>query len=45
MTLIDGTYLAIEKPLLYIHIFAGFVSLSIAYILLFIKKAIKDINN
>jgi len=41
MTLIDGTYLAIEKPLLYIHIFAGFISLSIAYFLLFIKKGNK----
>ena len=41
MNLIDGTYLAIEKPLLYINIFAGFVSLSIAYILLFIKKGNK----
>ena len=41
MNLIEGTYLAVEKPLLYIHIFSGFLSLSIAYLLLFIKKGNK----
>ena len=41
MNLIDGTYLAVEKPLLYIHIFSGFLSLLIAYSLLFIKKGNK----
>ena len=34
-------YLEIEKPLLYLHILAGFVSLGIAYVLLFIKKGNK----
>jgi len=38
MTLIDGFYTDLEKPLLYIHIFAGFVSLGTAYLLLFFKK-------
>ena len=33
--------LAIEKPLLYLHILAGFISLGIAYVLLFIKKGNK----
>jgi|SRR5210317_826536 uncharacterized membrane protein len=31
-------YLEIEKPLLYLHILAGFISLGVAYLLLFIKK-------
>ena len=35
MTLIDGVYTDLEKPLLYIHILAGFVSLGTAYLLLF----------
>jgi uncharacterized membrane protein len=39
--MINGDYLAIEKPLLYLHILAGFISLAIAYILLFIKKGNK----
>jgi uncharacterized membrane protein len=39
--MINGDYLAIEKPLLYLHILAGFISLGIAYILLFIKKGNK----
>ena len=39
--MINGDYLAIEKPLLYLHILAGFISLRIAYILLFIKKGNK----
>ena len=39
--MIDGDYLAIEKPLLYLHILAGFISLAIAYVLLFIKKGNK----
>ena len=34
-------YLEIEKPLLYLHILAGFISLGIAYLLLFIKKGNK----
>jgi len=38
---INGDYLAIEKPLLYLHILAGFISLGIAYVLLFIKKGNK----
>ena len=41
MNLIDGTYTDLEKPLLYLHIFAGFVSLGAAYLLLFIKKGDK----
>ena len=41
MTLIDGFYTDLEKPLLYIHIFAGFVSLGTAYLLLFLKKGDK----
>ena len=41
MNLIDGTYTDLEKPLLYLHIFAGFVSLGTAYLLLFIKKGDK----
>ena len=39
--MINGDYLAIEKPLLYLHILAGFISLGIAYFLLFIKKGNK----
>ena len=39
--MINGDYLAIERPLLYLHILAGFISLAIAYILLFIKKCNK----
>ena len=39
--MINGDYLAIERPLLYLHIFAGFISLGIAYLLLFIKKGNK----
>ena len=39
--MINGDYLAIEKPLLYVHILAGFISLAIAYVLLFIKKGNK----
>ncbi|MDB4832761.1 hypothetical protein OAH60_01075 [Acidimicrobiia bacterium] len=39
--MIDGEYLTIEKPLLYLHILAGFISLGVAYILLFIKKGNK----
>jgi uncharacterized membrane protein len=39
--MINGDYLAIERPLLYLHILAGFISLAIAYILLFIKKGNK----
>ena len=39
--MINGDYLAIERPLLYLHIFAGFISLGIAYFLLFIKKGNK----
>ena len=39
--MINGDYLAIEKPLLYLHILAGFISLGIAYVLLFIKKGNK----
>ena len=39
--MINGDYLAIEKPLLYLHILAGFISLAIAYVLLFIKKGNK----
>jgi uncharacterized membrane protein len=38
---INGDYLAIEKPLLYLHILAGLISLGIAYVLLFIKKGNK----
>ena len=38
---IGTNYLEIEKPLLYLHIFAGFISLGIAYLLLFIKKGNK----
>ena len=41
MTLIDGVYTDLEKPLLYIHILAGFVSLGTAYLLLFLKKGDK----
>ena len=41
MTLIDGVYTVLEKPLLYIHILAGFVSLGTAYLLLFLKKGDK----
>ena len=41
MNFIDGTYTDLEKPLLYLHIFAGFVSLGTAYLLLFIKKGDK----
>ena len=33
-----GIYTDLEKPLLYIHIVAGFVSLGTAYLLLFLKK-------
>ena len=40
MTLIDGVYTDLERPLLYIHILAGFVSLGTAYLLLFLKKVI-----
>ena len=39
--MINGDYLAIERPLLYLHILAGFISLAIAYVLLFIKKGNK----
>ena len=39
--MINGDYLAIERPLLYLHILAGFISLGIAYLLLFIKKGNK----
>ena len=39
--MINGDYLAIEKPLLYLHILAGFISLGIAYVLLFMKKGNK----
>ena len=39
--MISNDYLAIEKPLLYLHILAGFISLGIAYALLFIKKGNK----
>ena len=39
--MINGDYLAIERPLLYLHIFSGFISLGIAYLLLFIKKGNK----
>ena len=39
--MISNDYLAIEKPLLYLHILAGFISLAIAYVLLFIKKGNK----
>ena len=39
--MINGDYLAMERPLLYIHILAGFISLGIAYFLLFIKKGNK----
>ena len=39
--MINGDYLVIEKPLLYLHILAGFISLGIAYVLLFIKKGNK----
>jgi len=39
--MINGDYLAIEKPLLYLHILAGLISLVIAYVLLFIKKGNK----
>ena len=39
--MISNDYLAIEKPLLYLHILAGFISLGIAYVLLFIKKGNK----
>ena len=39
--MINGDYLAIEKPLLYLHILAGLISLGIAYLLLFIKKGNK----
>jgi uncharacterized membrane protein len=39
--MINSDYLAIERPLLYLHILAGFISLAIAYILLFIKKGNK----
>ena len=39
--MINGDYLAIERPLLYLHILAGFISLAIAYIILFIKKGNK----
>ena len=41
MTLIDGVYTDLERPLLYIHILAGFVSLGTAYLLLFLKKGDK----
>ena len=41
MTFIDGVYTDLEKPLLYIHILAGFVSLGTAYLLLFLKKGDK----
>ena len=41
MSLIDGVYTDLEKPLLYIHILAGFVSLGTAYLLLFLKKGDK----
>ena len=41
MTLIDGVYTDLEKPLLYIHILAGLVSLGTAYLLLFLKKGDK----
>ena len=41
MFLIDGVYTDLEKPLLYIHILAGFVSLGTAYLLLFLKKGDK----
>lgn len=34
-------YLEIEKPLLYLHILGGFISLGTAYLLLFIKKGNK----
>ncbi len=36
-----GIYTDLEKPLLYIHIVAGFVSLGTAYLLLFLKKGDK----
>ena len=39
--MINGDYLAIERPLLYLHILAGFISLGIAYFLLFTKKGNK----
>ena len=39
--MINNDYLAIERPLLYLHILAGFISLGIAYLLLFIKKGNK----
>ena len=39
--MINGDHLAIERPLLYLHILAGFISLGIAYFLLFIKKGNK----
>ena len=39
--MINDDYLAIERPLLYLHILAGFISLGIAYFLLFIKKGNK----
>ena len=45
MNFIDGTYTDLEKPLLYLHIFAGFVSLGTAYLLLFIKKVTNVIKN
>ena len=41
MSLIEGVYTDLEKPLLYIHILAGFVSLGTAYLLLFLKKGDK----
>ena len=43
--MINGDYLAIERPLLYLHILAGFISLGIAYFLLFIKKGNKRHKN
>ena len=39
--MVNNDYLDIELPLLYIHILAGFISLGIAYFLLFIKKGNK----
>ena len=40
MSLIDGVYTDLEKPLLYIHILAGFVSLGTAYLLLFLNEIV-----
>ena len=39
--MINNDYLDIELPLLYIHILAGFISLVVAYTILFLKKGDK----